>query len=532
MESSNQQQTTPSKGDLRPTHSDFDRFGGEFGAPIEDGDMLLRSGQDNYTPKQVLQLQRVLGNQATIQLVRKVDSKPRDFTKLKMVQRDTQSGGLPPPPPENDSQSGGLPPPPQYDDEKEDSNDPPPFMSEVTGQGGPNFEISNDEKQESTLKEFNGITDPVTYAHKALKKYRAHLQNNPNDTTFTQNWHDWEVEQVAEGWANMKEDDQKSYQHVVSQLVLEDQRIEYAVSAKQFEQSDETVGKISEGLETGLNVSAVTGAGFSVGTGVDIAVKLKDGIGTLLTTSASAFEKIVSTIIGFVWLPLLIGYEAIRAFHYHKRRRDGYKSRMDSLEGKDKKDKDESKLYEISKYAYKKTKRAFNTSMAKIALRIVRMISLVVTVLTGGTSASITGAIAAITAVVESTETLYRKIKGLGKIIMGSRGKNREKNAEELVKLAKNGNEDAAQTILDVNPFDEFTMRQFRKLSNKVAPTLLGGSSINPITNSREIMQGLEKPQDAQTLIFMLQNRPENGGWTAEHETMLERSLANTMVSQ
>ena len=272
--------------------------------------------------------------------------------------------------------------------------------------------------------------------------------------------------------------------------------------------------------------------GFSVKSGVDIAIKLKDGIGTLLETTATAFEKIVSTIIGFVWLPLLIGYEAIRAFKYHRRRRDGYKKRMDELEGKDKKTKEESKLHGIAKYAYKKTKRAFRTSMAKIALRIVRMISLIITVLTGGTTAAVTGAIAAIAAIVESTETLYRKIKGLGKYLTGSRGKNREKNSEELVALAKGGNTDAAQTILDVNPFDEFTMRQFRKLGNKVAPVLMGGTTINPITNSREVMQGLEKPQDAQTLIFMLQNRPENGGWTAEHETMLERAIANTMVSQ
>jgi len=524
MESSKQSQTNQPKTDVQTTSSGFEGFGGDFVAPIEDSDMLLRSGQDDYTPKQIMQLQRVLGNQATLQLVRKQKPQGRDFTKLKMVQRD-EKGGLPPPPPENDNESRGLPPPPDYDEDNK-SDDPPPLFSESTGLS------LNNSQQTSSIKSLHHLINmPDKFAKEVLNKYTAHLQLNPNDKTFTQNWKDFEVDAFAEGWVEIPANEQKGHQYAVSQLVLEDQRVETAVSAKQFEKSDQNIGKKLEKAEGALNVGMITSAGFSVGKGVEIALKLKDGIGELLKTTFNAFEKTLNMIIGFVWLPLLIGYEVVKAFHYHKRRRDGFKTRMDALEGKNDKTKEESKLYNVAKYGYKKTRRAFATSMAKIALRVVRMISLIITVLTGGTTAAVTGAIAAISAIVESSETLYRKVKGLIKIGLGTRGKNRQKNAEELVKLAKNGNVDAAQTILDVNPFDEFTMKNLRKLANKL-PTSITGDGINPVTNSRDLLQGLSKPESAQDLIMLLQNRPENGGWTAEHETMLERAIANVMVSQ
>lgn len=523
MQPSKQTKQQSSKNEIK-SRGNVEQSG--FEAPIED--VLPSVGVDHYSPDQVLQLQRIIGNKATIQLMRKNGVLPNT------IQRDTQSGGLPPPPPENDTQSGGLPPPPQYDEDNKDEkgNDPPPFFSESTGLGSPQFEdFKENEQQTSSIDSLSNVDDPIQYATRALGKYITHLQQNPNDKTFTNNWQDWEIERLAEGWVEMDEKQQKNNQYAISQLVLENQKVEEAVSAKQFEKSDENIGKKLELAEHGLNASMVVSAGFSVGTGVELAIKLKDGIGAVLSTTATAFEKLLSTIIGFAWLPLLIGYEAVKAFHYHKRRRDGFKTRVDALEGKQDKTKDEAKLYDVAKYGYKKTRRAFSTSMAKIALRVVRMIALIITVLTGGTTAAVTGAIAAISAIVESSETLYRKIKGFGKWVSGSRGANRKKNAEELVKLAKGGNTDAAQTILDVNPFDELTMKTLRKLANKL-PTSLTGDGINPITNSRDVLQGLSKPQSPQDLIFLLQNRPEQGGWTSEHETMLERALANTMVSQ
>lgn len=499
----------------QPKQAELQSHDEEYTPALDSDELQLRPDQKQFTPKQVIQLQRTIGNQATLQLMRKRDAKPRDYSRLKMLQRDEKSGG--------------LPPPPDYDDEPSDEKTDvaPPFMSEVSGQ---NFNYGTGlPAPESTIKQFNDISNPVRYADKVFGAYMQHLQHDPDDKTFTDFWQDNEIERLAEGWVKMDSKDQKTNQYALSELVKEDERVEHAVSAKQFEQSDETVGKISETLETGVNVSSITGAGFSTAEGVKLASQLKDGIGAV-NTASGVFEATFGSILSIAWLPLLIGYEAVRAVKYHKRRRDGYKTRMDALKDT-KQSKDDIKLFDIAKYAYKKTRRAFIYSMTKIALKIVRMIALIITLLTGGTSAVVTASIAAIAAAVETSTLLFRKIKGLGKLMMGTRGKNREKNAEQLVKLAKGGRDDAAQTIIDVDPFDEATMKAFRVIGNKVAPLLID-TSLNPVTNSRQVMQGLEKPANAKDLIFMLQKRPEEGGWTAEHETMLARSLANTMLSQ
>jgi hypothetical protein len=504
MEASQQSQTKISNTDTQTADANFGEYSGEMEAPIDGGDLLLRQGQEAYTPKQVLQLQRVIGNQATLQLMRKAKAKqPINFSGLKIVQRDPKSGGLPPPP-------------------------APPLFSESTGLTPTEPLTTGLPTPESTMKKNMGEPDPAKFAVAVLRDYTLVLQTDPTDATYTQYWQENEIDQLATGWLEMLPEQQEQFQYLMTQLIQQSPELEIAVTAKSFEQSDETVGKGLEVVEAGINVSALTSSGFTTADGVELAGQLKDGIETVKTVGG-VFEASFGSILSIAWLPLMIGYEAVRAFKYHKKRRDGYKTAMDSH--KDATDEDGIKLHDIAKYAYKKTSRAFRYSIAKIALKIVRMIALIITLLTGGTSAVVTASIAAIAAAVETLGSLYRKIKGFIKKIRGTRGANRNKNAEELVKLAKGGNEAAAQTIIDVDPFDATTMKAMRAITNKLGAKLVG-TGVNPVTNSRNLLAGLEKPKAPSELILLLQTRAQNGGWTAEHETMLVRALANTMASQ
>ena len=500
MKSGKQTQSDNIKNDKTSNRVGFDEYSSEFETSIASDDLSLHPDQKEFTPRQVIQLQRVIGNQATLQLMRKTKAKSVNFSGLKMVQREP--------------------------DPNDNVLEPPPLMS--TGLPPQTHFSGSLPKPESTITKFMDKSNPVVFATAVFRDFTHHLQLNPTDDTYAQYWQDDEVDHLANGWMEMDTGDKEKNQYLMTQLIKQSPELETAVNAKVFEESDKTVGTTLEVIEGGINVGALTSSGFSTKDGVDLAMQLKDGIETV-KTAGGVFEATFGSILSIAWLPLVIGYEAVRAFKYNKKRRDGYKAAMDSH--KDAKDKQGVKLFNISKYAYQKTKRAFNYSMAKIALKIVRMIALIITLLTGGTSAIVTASIAAIAAVVETLGSLYRKVKGFFKKITGKRGANRQKNAEELVGLAKKGNVDAAQTIIDVNPFDGVTMKAIRAISNKAAPVLLE-TTMNPVTNSRQLMQGLEKPKTPEELIFLLSKRPQHGGWTVEHETMLVRALANTMVSQ
>jgi hypothetical protein len=173
------------------------------------------------------------------------------------------------------------------------------------------------------------------------------------------------------------------------------------------------------------------------------------------------FERVVAK----VFAPIAIGYNLLKAYKYHKTRRDGYYAAMERS-GIDKDGKTDVKpdtpdniekirLGAVAHYAYKKTSRAFWTSLVNMALRTVKWISYAITVLSGGTTAVVTGALALAADITRALIGISSKLKGFWKAVTGRRGAMRKKNATELVRLAKKGNEDAIQTIWDVNPFDE-----------------------------------------------------------------------------
>ncbi len=234
---------------------------------------------------------------------------------------------------------------------------------------------------------------------------------------------------------------------------------------------------------------------------------------------------------GKTFAALAIGYDLIRAFKYHKTRRDGYKAAMDRV-GMDEKgttDLEPTTAESLMKlsvgdaafYAWNKTKRAFNSTVVKIALKVTKWIAYAITMLSGGTTAVVTGTIALTADIVRALMNLGQQFKGVIKALSGTRGANRKKYAKQLVMLAVEGNADAIQTLWDVNPFDEAQLAM-KGSWNATGGKLFGKSSA--ITT-------IPKPENIEEFTHLLTSKT-GGGYNGKQIITLINAVAGTMKSK
>jgi|GEM_PF-4504410 len=163
-------------------------------------------------------------------------------------------------------------------------------------------------------------------------------------------------------------------------------------------------------------------------------------------------------------------------------------------------EKDSNKLAEAAWYGFSKVKRLVWMLVIKIALKLVKMVMHVLSIISGGTSALVTESIALGASVASGLKTLITSGKGVYKALKGTRGANRKKNADTMVDLAIKGNKDAAELVLKLNPFDGFTDTVKKKLKNGIR---------NKIGVTQKIMDEspeLIKPNSVDEFIEQLQN--------------------------
>jgi hypothetical protein len=236
-------------------------------------------------------------------------------------------------------------------------------------------------------------------------------------------------------------------------------------------------------------------------------------------------ENLGMWLTGKAFASLSIGMDLLKAFVYHKRRRDGYKAGMDraGIDTDGKTDIEPTSAEnlmklangEIAYYAYNKTKRAFNSTIIKMSLKVVKWIAYAITLLSGGTSALVSGVIALSADIARSLINLGQKMKGLWKAIAGTRGANRKKYAKQLVIMATEGNDDAIQTIWDVNPFDE-ARGVTKEAWNETGGRIFGKSST---------MTTLPKPESLEAF------KAELPTYNGKQQNVIINAVATTMKS-
>ncbi len=234
-------------------------------------------------------------------------------------------------------------------------------------------------------------------------------------------------------------------------------------------------------------VKELTAAGFAAQQGAESVKKIKgamsgfdlsDLMAGLASGSGKLLTQAVLWVSGKAFGALSIGVDLIKAFDYHKTRRDGYHAAMErscvddkgetAVKPDSKENMEKIRLGKAAYYAWQKTSRAFGKTLFKATLKIVKWIAHAVTLITGGTSAIVTESLALAADATRYLAVIGEKIKGFAKWVTNKRGAKRQMNAEEIMKLAIGGDKSALQTIYDVDPFD-FVKTPSKKLLKKFA---------------------------------------------------------------
>ncbi len=289
----------------------------------------------------------------------------------------------------------------------------------------------------------------------------------------------------------------------------------------------DTAGSILTGAGT---AKELTSMGFSVQQGANSVAQIKQGLSDtdggevgkgFLGAAAEVLQSATMWFIGKAFGIIAIGADLVKAFEYHKKRRDGYREAMkrsqidEKGQTKLKADKAEDtkkvRLGRVAYYAWRKTSRAFGKTLFKAIMKILKWIAHAVTMFSGGASAIVTESIALAADAARFITIIGEKIKGFGKWVTNKRGANRQANADELVTLAMKGDDSAIQTIMDVYPFDlvNIPLKKLLKKSKRL------GKNVTeiPLPNTKdEFKQQLSKggyyddPKTRAALVSALSN--------------------------
>ncbi|GEM_PF-7104891 len=345
---------------------------------------------------------------------------------------------------------------------------------------------------------------------------KQYYENPPEDFEFTD-----ELRSLVESdtWSFVLSDGIETLDDLKKLLSA---RIKFQEAEKADVKAADPISQLTEGI---VDTYSVASQGMSVSRGVSLLADInKETNGKDMVTAG--METLFSKIISYTFAPISIGADLIRAYHYNKRRRDGYEAAMGragidkdgttSIKGNTAEEVEKIRLGRVAYYAFNKTRRAFRGTIVRATLKLVRWIAHIITVLSGGTTAVVTGAIAVSADISRSLMAIGKRLKGLYKVLTGKRGVGRKRNAQELMALATGGNMDAIQTIWDVNPFDEVST------GTKKAWNATGGLGVFGDTIE------LPKPDSVEDLKTSLKT-----GYYSDFriQKMLTNALQNTMKS-
>jgi hypothetical protein len=259
----------------------------------------------------------------------------------------------------------------------------------------------------------------------------------------------------------------------------------------------------------GDNVAADTGVdkakalGDTGLTGAGLYSNIKAFFSTLANPEAA--ETTFSTIMQpFVSIFSVLGvFWAINKVRVAYNQMTGLGSAKDALAGKNNLSKDEKKLKASAEYGYAKVRRRFWGSVYRVVSVIVRTVMHFITLLSGGTAAMVSEGIAMAQSILDGLRVLFHKAKGFVKWLLGSRGKARTLNANQIVDSAIKGDKVALKLLVDLDPIG-MVGRQSRALKYGY------GSPPQP-TNVA----------DMTALLNTFQKNPEQFGTVAEfrHDT-------------
>ncbi|MEO0562245.1 MAG: hypothetical protein AAF125_09025, partial [Chloroflexota bacterium] len=186
-------------------------------------------------------------------------------------------------------------------------------------------------------------------------------------------------------------------------------------------------------------------------------------------------------------------------------------------------EKNRVKLGKIAQYAHAKSFRGYVQAIFKFVSIATTWLMGLITVLTGGAGIIFTGGVAAAASIGNSMRILGNKARGIYKFFRGKRGKNRKVNARELLVMAMNGDDDAIQTIWDVDPFDHLMIYP-KKGGNIIAYRA-------HFTKSEEHLSVLIRPESIESFKAQLTGKEEGLYSQEKTQRALAAVLKDTMRS-
>ncbi len=402
----------------------------------------------------VLRLQRTLGNQATMQLMGKSHNKINRTLNLRMagaIQREGDDEGIVEEQAHDHDNSSleGLPEVDSSARREEDNTEPaPPKLSDPSA-----LNVMNDRDRVKFINRFINNDDPRKIQPRFLHRvwYQARrVRNDPNDP-FNKPEFRAKVESADWSW-------------MLEATSVEELKTLHQMRNAYLNQEDIDKSPWEQFKKGTQGTASVASAGFTVLEGVETIKKIADNNDGGTDAFGSVMENVILWIMGKIFAGVAIGFDLIKAFGYHKKRRDGYKAALDRAGIDEETDlselepgtmsEDKLAVAEVAQYAYKKTSRAYSYTIAKIITKLVKWIMYAITMTTGGATAAVTGTLAIGADIVRVSAASALKLKGAIKALMGTKGQARAQNADVLVKQASKGSEEAMRVIYDVDPFD------------------------------------------------------------------------------
>lgn len=443
----------------------------EFVSTSSSGDIAKMASGDSppLKPKNVLQLQRKLGNQATMKIIARKQptvSKSSDgalpFAGLKMVskstiQRDPLDGG-----------GGGD------DDAKADSDEKQDPDTAVELDGGDSEVKQESDEIDQTISEAQQLQGSIPDA--SQKDFTGQNQESKPST-----------ESQAVDITDEDDDDDDYGVQVITPMDTDDDMDTPDASAppvqntviKQKQKHKQKQGThikghhlASEGVgaaigqtvvDVGRNTSTTVEAA-EAGVAIKSASSLKDALEGITDTSTDAGSEGISGLLGKIGtffdvppmnviLPVAsLVYRIYAAVIKHKHMK-AFKGLMGAHKGDVSKAKKSSTALKdkgtIGAYGYAKTKRGFWLRVIKAAITVGQVIARLVTVLSGGTAALVSEAVATAASLSNGIIKVGQSLKGIYKMIMGKRGKRRVEGANWIVDAALDGDAEMLQFMLD-----------------------------------------------------------------------------------
>jgi len=433
-------------------------------------EVIQQSSLDDLTPENILQLQRIHGNQFVNKLVQRSAKNQHEPATVIQRKKDSQKQGLLSEEPDGGSMDMGLLniDDPVYTNPFEDPNMPIPDVSDVD-ENDPNYPFYIGDESTTLGKEDK------------MKVGKGGSTGKFEDLgKFGKVGYDsYKIGDVgSKGFGNSVNENMDDVQS--SKAEMSDAVKGFGPKMKSAMQETKSA---AEGT-TGLEDSDVGAIGVSGGVSKAGEV-LKPMIGAI-TSTAGPFLTIIGAVLGGVFKIYNGVNDTIKAKTVYSALNAKAKELVDKIANEDENSNETTSLLqsqstdvgEFAAYGKAKVLRRFIGKAFDTAIAIGQFISQILAYFTGPVAA-IFGGIELALGLVKAAKNISTKIKGLFKAIFGKRGKNREKNANFIVEKAIGGDEDAINTLLGMGAFGDSWMEALQAATGLTdGATMLGSKTL------------------------------------------------------